>query len=327
MAGLFEDAGVKMDIGDEEVGGDAASVTEASDPQTSVGEQRSSPADEPFFDPASLAPELQEQWKRMQASFTKGRQRDRETARVATESGRAAAEKAAMVDRFNSDREFALATIMQMAPQLGLTVAQGQQRTSTLPERTSETSTQSLAAIESNLRERLGKDLEFMAPVLARSVMESARAAADDQMAPLRQRLDGDQQRAREQAQQQRNAEEARIIEGLDARMPEWQERYGARMRELDAFLASPALSHPEFGSKHELYLRLLNPAGFRADAVRDMQRAAGNRIATGRSGAQQSVPGTIDKIKDINRKDGWQAAWDYTIKNIDAITEEMERQ
>lgn len=285
-----------------------------------------SPPEETFFDPSTLPVELQAQWKRMQASFTKGRQRDRELARTATEAGRAAAEKAAMVDRFNTDPTFALQTIMQIAPQLGIAVSRNEQRTSSLPERTSDNSAASLATLEATLVEKLGENYRWMAPSVARAVLEASEQATNAGLKPLRQALEDQQRQAAQQAQRAIDLEETRIREELDARFPDWQERHGAQMRELDAFLASNALTHPSFGSKHELYLRLLNPAGFRADAVRELGRAAANRVATGRGGAQAAASGAVDKIKEINGSQGWKKAWEYTIANIDAITEELSR-
>ena len=70
-----------------------------------------------FFDPANLPPELQDQWKRMQGAYTKKMQK------LA-----GAREAASIVERFNSDPDYARQIILQRAQQMGLSLGQPPQQ-------------------------------------------------------------------------------------------------------------------------------------------------------------------------------------------------------
>src|SRR5438309_2426331 len=68
-----------------------------------------------FFDPKALAPELQKQWKSMQAAYTKKMQHFARTR-----------DQAELVERFNSDPAFRRQTLLQYAHELGVPVQPGQ---------------------------------------------------------------------------------------------------------------------------------------------------------------------------------------------------------
>ena len=321
MGNLFAQAGVDMTPADDMIGDDASlpasQETETTGPDEAAATVTPEPEDASFFDPAQLPEELQGHWKRMQAAFTRGRQKDRETARGASE-------KAMMVDRFYNDPAYALQVLQQVAPALGVRIETGQ-RTPAPTQETSGTASRSVAAMEGKLAERLGPDLAWLAPKLAEGVLASIEETTQQAIAPLREQLAAQQAREQQVTQQAFEAEQARVMAALDAQMPGWEEQYGGQMRELDAFLNSNALTHPTFGSKHELYLKLLNPAAFRVQAVRDIGRAAANRVASGRTGSTAS-PGMVAKIREKHTKEGWQAAWKFAIQNIDAVADEVNR-
>jgi len=266
-------------------------------------------AEEHFFDPAQLAPELQQQFKQMQASFTKRMQgfraKEKDLAGVT--------EKAALVDRFYQDPAYALQIIQQIAPQLGLTLGRGQGTPGQPGTPAPATASTGLADL---LTEKLGPDLAFLAPALAPAIEHVVEQRTRAAVAPL-------EQRAVAQTQAQRQAEEDAIMASLDTEHPGWEEQYGADMQALDAFLASPNLTHPRFGNKYQLYLALLNPAAAKAGAVRDMQAAARNRVGTGRPG-RPAASNVIDQIRQAHLKDGWNAAWEMAIKNVDTLAEEL---
>jgi hypothetical protein len=266
--------------------------------------------EETFFDPAQLAPELQAQWKSMQASFTRARQKDRADARQSSD-------KAALVDKFWNDRAYALQVVQQIAPQLGLTLTpqgtpQGQPggNPGAVP-----TSTEGITAL---LTAKLGPDLAFLAPALAPAIEHVVTQQTRAAVQPL-------EQRAQAYTQAQRQQQEDALMAELDTEHPGWEEQYGAQMKELDAFLASDTLTHPTFGSKYSVYLKLLNPSAAKVEAIRGMQRAAGNRVGTGRVG-RPAASNVIDQIRQANLKDGWNAAWDLAIKNVDSLADELGR-
>jgi hypothetical protein len=282
--------------------GAAGEMTEAGTP----------PADkeEAFFDPAQLAPELQAQWKSMQGAFTKRMQgfraKEKELGQVT--------EKAALVDRFYKDPAYALQVMQQMAPQLGLTLGRGTGTPAGQPGNPATASPST--GLAELLTEKLGPDLAFLAPALAPAIEHVVEQRTRAAVAPL-------EQRAVAQTQAQRQAEEDALMAALDTEHPGWEEQYGADMQALDAFLASNALTHPKFGNKYQLYLSLLNPSAAKAGAVRDMQAAARNRVGTGRPG-RPAASNVIDQIRQANLKDGWNAAWDLAIKNVDTLAEEL---
>jgi hypothetical protein len=279
------------------------------EPAAPAGEQ-----EEQFFDPAQLSPELLTQFKGMQASFTKRMQGLRGKEKALGQS----TEKAALVDRFWNDRAYALQVIQQMAPQLGLTLQPtgtpgGQPGTGTpaaLP-----TSTEGITQL---LTAKLGPDLAFLAPALAPAIEHVVTQQTRAAVAPL-------EQRAQAETQAQRQTQEAALMAELDTEYPGWEEQYGAQMKELDAFLASDALTHPTFGSKYATYLKLLNPSAAKVEAIRGMQQAGRNRVGTGRVG-RPAASNVIDQIRQANLKDGWNAAWDLAIKNVDSLADELGR-
>jgi hypothetical protein len=176
----------------------------------------------------------------MQASFTKARQKDRESARQS-------AEKAAMADKFCNDPAYARQVLEHLAPQLGYTLAPrtgtptGQQgNPAALP-----TSTEGITDL---LTHQLSPDLAFLAPALAPAIEHVVQQSTRAAIAPL-------EHRAVAQMQAQRQQQEDALLAELDTEFPGWEEQYGADMQELDRFLASEALTHPKFGNKYQVYL------------------------------------------------------------------------
>ena len=96
----------------------------------------------------------------------------------------------------------------------------------------------------------------------------------------------------------------------LDAEHPGWEEKTGTDMADLDAYLASDALTHPKFGDKYTLIHRLLNPDAVRVTVAREMSNAARKRTGLGRSG--RSVPNVVKQVRnpEISNTDAfWIAA------------------
>lgn len=317
---LFQQAGVEM--ASEERDEEPGAVPEPSEESPPSPRQPTDPApeEEPFVDPADLPAELQAHWKRMQAAFTKGRQKDRETAR-------ALQEKAAMVDKFNSDPQFALNTVMQVAPLLGIRLEPMHPGTPTPPSGTPGQGGLTEDALTKLLQDKLGPDVAFLAPALAPALLNVVKDVSQAAMAPLQQQLEGQTRQQQLAAIQAREAEENALMQALDARMPGWEEEYGEQMQALDAFLGSDQLTHPQFGNKYELYLRLLAPGLSRVEAVKEVQRASRNGIRTGRTGGQ-TQSSLVQQIGDVYRKGGpqrgWADMWTFVQRHSDQIAEEL---
>jgi hypothetical protein len=177
------------------------------------------------------------------------------------------------------------------------------------------TSTDGITAL---LTAKLGPDLAFLAPALAPAIEHVVAQQTRAAVQPL-------EQRAAAQTQAQRQTQEDALLAELDTEHPGWEEQYGAQMKELDAFLASDRLTHPTFGSKYQVYLKLLDPSAAKVAAIRGMQQAGRNRVGTGRVG-RPAASNVIDQIRQANLKDGWNAAWDLAIKNVDSLADELGR-
>lgn len=278
-------------------------------PPTATSEEK----EETFFDPKELSEELQAEWKRMQAGFTKARQRDREQVR-------AAQEKVQLVDRLNSDPQFARQLVEFLAPKVGVTLASGQQAIERAPA-PARADTMS-DAVSQALAEKLGPELAFLAPALAEAVSEATRAA----VSPFERKQVEQETMTRAQQEAARRAEEDRLMAELDQKLPNWEAEYGGKMEALDAFLASDQLVHPEFGSKYELYLRLLNPDAARATAIRDMQDATRRGVRTGRTGSP-TRGNVLDRVKEAHQNKGWNEMWNVIQQNPDAILDALGNQ
>lgn len=277
----------------------------AAPPAADAGEK-----EETFFDPKELSEELQAEWKRMQAGFTRARQKDREQVRQAQE-------KVQLVDRLNSDPAFAKQLVEFLAPKVGIQLGgppvlspPAHQQANAL----ADTVSQALA-------DKLGPELAFLAPALAEAVQEATRAA----VSPFEKRQVEQESMTRAQQQAARQAEEDRLMAELDAKLPNWEEEYGKKMEALDAFLASDTLVHPEFGSKYDLYLRLLNPDMARVAAIKDMERSSRLGITTGRTGTP-TRSNVLDRVKEAHAKKGWNEMWDVIQSNPDAILDAMQQ-
>jgi len=96
------------DAADQQDGQQAAAAS-ADTPASGASASGAPPAtEESFIDVSQLPDELKPHWKRMHGAYTKAQQRFRD-----------AGEKAALVDRFNTDPAFMLQTVQQAAAQLG----------------------------------------------------------------------------------------------------------------------------------------------------------------------------------------------------------------
>lgn len=230
--------------------------------------------------------------KYWQAAVTRMRQGDREKyGKVQEEHGQY---KNILAQFYESD-DYAKQVLAQrfpdLAPQIRGTGQPARSQNSTTP-----------TGLTSELEQNLG-DYGFLAQAIGPALERVIESQVQARIAPL-------EQRTTQQANSQRQTQEQVLLSDMDAKHPGWEESYGAKMRDLDDFLASDALSHPVYGSKYELYHRLLNPDTARVDAAREMGEASRKRTSLSRSG-RQSAPNVQDEVRktDLSNAEAFQLA------------------
>jgi hypothetical protein len=271
--------------------GTAEPVTTTEPAQPADGQGAPTAADpDAFFDPSSLSPELQTQWKSMQAAYTKKMQK------LA-----GAREAASIVERFNSDPDFARQTILQRAQQLGLSLGQPQQAG-----QQGSTSEKPPQEFVDAVRANLSPELQWMAPNLAQAQWAGAKMLIQ----PIKE------QQA-QTARSTRDQEYDTLAEQLSQKVPGWEE-HEDDMDAVLAFLQSPKMTDRRFGSKLELLHQLVAGQGqANATAARRMADAARHRQPAGMPLSQpvQDVTEAVRKPK--NNQDAWDVAAKHAIATL----------
>lgn len=244
-----------------------------------------------FFDPSQLPQELQGQWKRMQGAYTKKMQN---VARYR--------EAADLVERFNSDPEFARMTIQQRAQALGLNIAQPGQQFGAMQQTGDKPPQEFVEAVKANL----SPELQWMAPTLAASQW----AATKMMMQPL-------QEQQRKVVASTRDEKWNDLVEQLSQKAPGWEEKEDD-MNELMAFLQSDKLTDRRFGSKLELIYKMVAGEGqATAEAARRMAQAARFRNPAG-SPTASPEPNIADQVKQPkNNQEAWDRAAKYALSQM----------
>jgi len=256
-------------------GGDFAPI-EAQNPDDTGDSTAGASAAEAFFDAKSLPPELQGQWKRMQAAYT----------RRMTDI-RGAEQAAQTVQRFYADPDFARQVLQERAAQLGLSL--GPQRTQeTRPETGTPGGNSDGPPLEliAAIRDELPPETQWMAESQARAFWRANKAA----LAPILQRLERDDAaRLRSDSERQR-AELSAAEAEMDESFPLWREDERS-LGEILSFLTTPgSLRHPKYGNKLALIYRALQSHNIGAAAANAQNRRAGqNRTTTGGARSQQA--------------------------------------
>lgn len=215
--------------------------------------------------------------KYWQGAYTRSRQKDRERYGKMEQEYE---QLKTMLTRFYQDEAYAKQVIAQRFPgQAGAGDAG----------RGSPARDQQAAGLTARLQQKLG-DFAFLAEGLGSALEEELEARVQARLQPFEQRIT-------QQTEQSRRQQEDELLTAMDGQYPGWEETYGAHMRELDAFLASDALTHPRFGNKYELYYRLLNPDVARIAAQRAQQEAGQRRTSLGRTG-RRSMPNLDDTVR-----------------------------
>ncbi|MGI9298582.1 MAG: hypothetical protein ACR2QC_11905 [Gammaproteobacteria bacterium] len=223
--------------------------------------------------------------KHWQAAFTRARQADRtRLGKIEGEHG----QYQKVLSQFYQDDAYAKQVLAQRFPELAAQIRGGGQASGSQPTTTPN-------GLTSELEQNLG-DYGFLAkalgPVLERVIDQQVK----DRVAPL-------EQKTTEQVESARKTQEQALLSDMDTKYEGWEESYGAKMRDLDDFLASDALQHPTFGNKYELLYRLLQPDAGRLEAAKDMRNAAKRRSGISRSG-RSSAPNIVDQVRKADLSD-----------------------
>ena len=235
---------------------------------------------ESFINPADLPEELKPHWRRMHGAYTK-----------ALERTKGAGDKAQLVDRFWSDRDFAQQTIQQWAQQMGVPISFGNGSPASAPSGGAATTTPSTADVPAGLiqavEQQLGPELRWMAGPLAASVWKAQAHV----LQPFLRDSKAKEASAKEAEYEELSAE-------LTETAPGW-ETHEEDMTALLDFLQSASMRSRRWGSKLELLYKLVTgDAAAISTATRRMSDAARNRTVTGQPGRS-----AVDNIEERVRK------------------------
>ena len=288
VTGTAGDAGTETPSG-ETPSGEASATETAPAPAGKKEEQ--------FFDSSAVPDELKPVWKKMQGAYTRKMQSIGDLK-----------EKAALVDQFRSDPNFALQTIQQAAQQMGYSLSKAQ-AAQVVESAATAVGGGAPAELVEAVKGRLSPELQWM----AKSLADTQWVGMQMQMAPI--------QKEREQERvTRRNQEYQELAEELGEQAPGWEE-HEDDMEELLTFLKSDGMKHRKFGSKLALLHGIVTGnASAVASAVRRMGEASRNRTGTGQ--VSRSTGTNIDKrVREAKTN---QEAWDVAAKHA---VEELERQ
>ena len=243
------------------------------------------------FDPSQLAPELQTQWKKMQGAYTKRMQSIAQTKNAAQ-----------IVDRFNTDPDFARQTIQQRAQQLGMTLGQPGSQPGLSNGSSKSLPPELVEAVKTNL----SPELQWMAPALAAS-----------QWAGMQMALQPIQEQQAQSARSTRDQQYDALVEQLSSKAPGW-EAHEDDMDGLLSFLQSPKMTDRRWGSKLELLHKLVTGDGqATAEAARRMGQAGRSRAPGGMPMAAPvlNIGEQVKKVK--NNSEAWELAAKHAMAEL----------
>jgi len=249
--------------------------------------------DQQIMEKVRANPELLHVFTKMQGAYT------RKTQGIAK-----VRDAASIVERFNSDPDFARQTILQRAAQLGLNVG-GQQAAT--PQ--AQSNAQVPAELVESVRGQLGDELKWMAPMLAASQWAGMQYA----LGPIKQ----------QQAETLRTSFDQQFDQQADAlseKAPGW-EQHEDDMDGLLAFLKSDKMTDRRFGSKLELlYRAVVGPGMATAQAAQRMAQAGRNKVSTG----QATATAPPDISTQVRQPKNMQDAWDVAAKHAMSVLEKQ---
>lgn len=251
---------------------------------------------ESFIDPKDLPAELKPHWSRMHRAYTK-----------ALEKTRGAGDKAALVDRFWSDPDFAKQSIESWAQQHGATLTFGDgsshsARSAAPAGGASGVPADFIAAVEAELP----TELKWMARPLAASTWK----AQGHLIAPFIRET-------RQKEASTRTAEYDTLAEELGEVAPGW-EAHEDEMAELLDFLRGSEMRSRRWGSKLQLLHGLVTGnASATREAVRRIGDAARSRTATGVPG-RSTAPNIAERVRGAKTdQEAWKLAAEHAVDEL----------
>ena len=280
---------------------------ETSHETDSTVQKPSARGQESFFDPSQIdalnvsedvKAQLKATWKRMHGGYTKALQRSK-----------GAQEAAELVNRFNTDADFAQQVLQTRAQQLGLTLGKPDAKAA-------DSMTQGVKApaeLVEAMRGELPTEMQWMAPMLAKVFVlgqQQSSAPTNERLAQL------EAERQAQRDQESSSAWEAAEAE-MDEKYPLWREQEDDLVA-LANFITGDRLTHPKYGNKIELVFKLLNGDTMaRGEVARRMSQGARNRITTGSTSRvnQDNTQELIKKAKTPQEK--WKIAAQAAVEHL----------
>jgi len=250
---------------------------------------------EKLVPPNELPEELKGHWKRMHGAYSK-----------VLSSAKSIQEKAAVVDRFYQDQEFAKQTLVGWAAQNGYQLlpvgAQQQQAQQGAQQQAVKAPSEFVEMAKANLP----PELQWMAEPNANMMW----AATQKMLAPL-------VQHQQTQSQAQRSAEYDRLSEELSNTAPGWEAQEQDMSALLD-FFSSPNMTHPRFGSKLTMLYNMVTGNGAAlAEATKRVNNAVRNRPSSQRGGVRQTVNISDQVLNAKSTDDAWDAAMKFAKSQV----------
>ena len=287
--------------GTQDVQDAAQGVDTSAETATGTGQATASPqagedtflTDQQIMEKVRANPELNHIFTKMQGSYTRKTQ---QLAKVR--------DAASIVDRFNSDPDFARQTILQRASQLGMQVG-GQQAATPQGQQGAQVPGELVEAV----RGQLGDELKWMAPMLAAA-----------QYAGMQYALKPIQQQQSETLRSNFDQQFDQLADSLSEKAPGW-EQHEDDMDGLLAFLKSDKMTDRRWGSKLELlYRSVVGPGMATAQAAQRMAQAGRNKISTG----QATATAPPDISTQVRSPKNMQDAWDVAAKHAVSVLEKQ---
>lgn len=275
---------------DENAADQGQQATDTGDLQADASQGGGTQPEASFFDPRQIdnlpiddaaKAQLRSTWKAMHGGYNKWIQTERNPLQ----------QKAAVVDRFYSDPNFARATLVDWAGRNGFQLVPLGQQASNGQQPAPRQQGQVPAEFVEAAKQSLPPELQWMAESLAGSMYSMQQLA----MKPL-------QERAQQQQQQQLDQAYEKAAADLREKAPDWEKRE-PEMSELWDFLTSQTMESPKFGNKLELLWNLLNGNQTAiADAAKRMQNAVKNRGSSS-IGQTRTTSNLQDRIRQAPDK------------------------
>ena len=285
--------------------GDTTGITVRDEPQPPAAQE--TPGTESFIDPATLPPELKQHWTRMHRAYTQGLERIK-----------GVSDKAAIVDRFYNDPQFAAATVAQWAQQHGVQLGgPPAQSAPPSPPPAAGAPPEIVEAMRQQLRATT-PELEWMAPSLAPAVWTAIQQA----VGPVVHYQQAQTQQWKQEQQQYEVQQQAQAYAQVSATLsephPGWEE-HEKDMTDVLTFLTGPALQHPMYGSKLEILFNLVTGgAASTRKAVQRMQDATKRRASSSTGGSATGTNVAERVLKADTRRGAFQIAGEAALRQLE---------